>query len=164
MDRLTELFCRINEFCQACEPEWNRPLLEEGRKKRCRRTALGRSELMTLAVLFHPLRFRHFLLQCRSLSATAPTAVSWSIRWTGPSPTAWRQTSRACPSSPRRLHAADVAYPELRFYIVIWRFLAIYIVQSMFSPAMSCIAEVRTMSCFCKHVRTGSGLLRTPKQ
>ena len=60
MDRLTELFCLIDDVCQAFEPEWKRPLLEEGSKKRCRQPALGRSELMTLAVLFDQLRFRHF--------------------------------------------------------------------------------------------------------
>jgi hypothetical protein len=60
VDSLTELFCLIDDFCQAFEPEWSRHLLEEGNKKRCRPASLCRSELMTLAVLFHQLRFRQF--------------------------------------------------------------------------------------------------------
>lgn len=60
MDRLTEVFCRIDDFCQAFEPEWEKHLLADGSKKRQRSTSLCLSEWMTLAVLFHQLRFRQF--------------------------------------------------------------------------------------------------------
>lgn len=60
MDSLTETFCLIDDFCQAFEPEWDKRLLTTGRKKRQRPTSLCLSELMTLAVLFHQLRFRQF--------------------------------------------------------------------------------------------------------
>jgi hypothetical protein len=60
MDTLTEVFCLIDDFCQAYEPEWEKQLLTNGRKKRRRAASLCLSELMTLAVLFHQLRFRQF--------------------------------------------------------------------------------------------------------
>ena len=60
MDSLTELFCLIDDFCQAFEPEWEKHLLANGHKKRQRRASLCLSELMTLAVLFHQMRFRQF--------------------------------------------------------------------------------------------------------
>lgn len=60
MDSLTELFCQIDDFCQTFEPEWDQHLLANGRKKRRRPACLCLSELMTLAVLFHQLRFRQF--------------------------------------------------------------------------------------------------------
>jgi transposase len=60
MDKLTEVFCLIDEFCQAFEPEWEKHLLAAGHKKRRRAASLSLSELMTLAVLFHQLRFRQF--------------------------------------------------------------------------------------------------------
>lgn len=60
MDSLTETFCLIDDFCQAFEPEWEKRLLSDGHKKRQRAASLCLSELMTLAVLFHQLRFRQF--------------------------------------------------------------------------------------------------------
>lgn len=60
MDSLTELFCLIDDFCRVFEPALERQLLTDGRKKRRRRGELSLAELMTLAVLFHPLRLRQF--------------------------------------------------------------------------------------------------------
>ena len=60
MDSLTELFCLIDDFCQGFEPEWEKRLLTDGQKKRRRPASLSLSELMTLAVLFHQLRYRQF--------------------------------------------------------------------------------------------------------
>lgn len=60
MDSLTETFCLIDDFCQAFAPEWEKRLLADGHKKRHRAASLCLSELITLAVLFHQLRFRQF--------------------------------------------------------------------------------------------------------
>jgi hypothetical protein len=60
MDHLTELFCLIDDFCREFEPAWERRLLAAGAKKRRRKTCLSLSELLTLLVLFHQLRFRQF--------------------------------------------------------------------------------------------------------
>lgn len=60
MESLTELFCQFDDFCNVFEPEWNKQLFALGEKKRLRKGCLSLSELMTLAVLFHQLRFREF--------------------------------------------------------------------------------------------------------
>jgi transposase len=60
MDSLTELFCLIDDFCQAFEPAFEAQLLADGARKRRRACGLRLSELMTLMVLFHQVRFRQF--------------------------------------------------------------------------------------------------------
>jgi transposase len=60
MDSLTELFCLVDDFCHEFEPAWERRLLTDGAKKRRRPCGLSLSELMTLMILFHQLRFRQF--------------------------------------------------------------------------------------------------------
>jgi transposase len=82
MDSLTEVFCLIDDFCQAFEPEWEKHLLANGSKKRQRPASLCLSELMTLAVLFHQLRFRQFksfylLYALRFLRAEFPGLPSY---------------------------------------------------------------------------------------
>ena len=60
MDNLTETFCLIDDFCCQFEPLWHKQLLQNGTKKRRRPSELTLAELMTLTVLFHPMRFRQF--------------------------------------------------------------------------------------------------------
>ncbi len=82
MDSLTELFCMMDDFCRLFEPTWERRLLASGTKKRKRRSELSLPELMTLAVLFHQLRFRQFKsfylgYACRHLRAEFPKLPSY---------------------------------------------------------------------------------------
>ena len=60
MDHLTELFCLIDNFCQVWEPLQRKKRLSQGKKSRNRRGGLSLSELMTLLVLFHQIRYRQF--------------------------------------------------------------------------------------------------------
>lgn len=81
MDSLTETFC-IDDFCRQFEPAWHKRLLQSGPKKRRRRCGLCLAELMTLAVLFHQLRFRQFKsfylnYACRHLRAEFPGLPSY---------------------------------------------------------------------------------------
>jgi transposase len=83
MDSLTELFCRIDDFCRRFEPAWRQHQLTSGPLKRQRRSALSLSELMTLVVLFHQLRFRQFKrfyldYVCCYLRPAFPTLPSYS--------------------------------------------------------------------------------------
>jgi transposase len=83
MDSLTELFCLMDDFCRLFEPAWEKRLLNSGNKKRKRRSELSLSELMTLTVLFHQLRFRQFksfylCYACRHLRAEFPKLPSYS--------------------------------------------------------------------------------------
>lgn len=82
MDSLTELFCMMDDFCRLFEPAWEQRLLTSGTKKRKRRSELSLPELMTLAVLFHQLRFRQFKsfylgYACRHLRAEFPRLPSY---------------------------------------------------------------------------------------
>jgi len=83
MDNLTELFCLIDDFCREFEPFWEQHLLASGGKKRKRQGKLSLSELMTLAILFHQLRFRQFksfylCYACRHLKAEFPKLPSYN--------------------------------------------------------------------------------------
>jgi len=60
VDSLTELFCVMDDFCKHFEPALNKHLLEENKRKRQRHSGLSLSELMTLVVLFHQMRYRQF--------------------------------------------------------------------------------------------------------
>jgi transposase len=82
MDSLTELFCLMDDFCRQFEPAWRQRQLTSGIRKRRRRCALSLSELMTLVVLFHQLRFRQFKrfyldYVCRYLRPAFPTLPSY---------------------------------------------------------------------------------------
>lgn len=82
MESLTEVFCLMDDFCQTFEPEWEKRLLANGTKKRRRGASLCISELMTLAALFHQLRFRQFKsfylsYARRFLQAAFPTLPSY---------------------------------------------------------------------------------------
>jgi len=83
MDNLTENFCLIDDFCKVFEPIWEQYLLENGAKKRKRQSELNLSELITLIVLFHQLRFRQFksfylCYACRFLRAEFPKLPSYN--------------------------------------------------------------------------------------
>ena len=82
MDRLTELFCLVDDFCRQFEPAWEQQQLTSGARTRRRGNALSLSELMTLVVLFHHLRFRQFKrfyldYACRHLCAAFPPLPSY---------------------------------------------------------------------------------------
>lgn len=83
MDNLTELFCLVDDFCRLFEPVFKQRLLTTGKKKRQRRCELSLAELMTLAILFHQLRFRQFKAfylgyVCRHLRAEFPKLPSYN--------------------------------------------------------------------------------------
>jgi hypothetical protein len=60
MDNITELFCQIDDFCKSFEPNLNKKLIAHAKSSRNRAASISLSELMTIAVLFHQLRFRQF--------------------------------------------------------------------------------------------------------
>ena len=54
------LYCDIDDFCQAFEPQWARQQIEVGIKRRNKPSALTLSEVMTLIIAFHQSGFRNF--------------------------------------------------------------------------------------------------------
>lgn len=88
MFSLEELFCCVDDFCQAFEPQWERQLLGNGLQQRKRARSLCLSELMTILVGFHQSCYRNFktyyqeLVQCHFQSAF-PGLVSYGrfVEW-----------------------------------------------------------------------------------
>ena len=54
------LFCDVDDFCLIFEPEYNKKLLEDGTRKRIRRSRLSLSEVMTIIIWFHISGYRTF--------------------------------------------------------------------------------------------------------
>lgn len=58
---LIEIFCDIDDFCKYFEPEWQKKRISnENQKLRNRRGNLRLSEIMTIVIFFHIMRFRTF--------------------------------------------------------------------------------------------------------
>ena len=55
-----ELFCDVDDFCLEFEPEFNKRLLEDGTRKRIRKSKLCLSEVMTIIIWFHRSGYRTF--------------------------------------------------------------------------------------------------------
>ncbi len=62
MDKTTEVFCLIDDFCQQFEPLFKRRLLDESsdKRRRNRKCEMSLSEMTTIVVLFHTMRGRQF--------------------------------------------------------------------------------------------------------
>ena len=57
---LLELFCDVDDFCQAFLPQWYGQLLSDGRIRRRRKTRISLSEIMTIVIYFHQSHYRDF--------------------------------------------------------------------------------------------------------
>lgn len=57
---LDELFCHVDDFCLAVEPEWEKQLLSTGTRQRHRGGQLYNSEIMTILIHFHQSQYRTF--------------------------------------------------------------------------------------------------------
>ena len=80
--KILELFCDVDDFCQAYWPQWEQRLLTDGTHQRRRATQMAPSELMTLVILFHASHYRTFKAfytqhVCLHLRAEFPTLVSY---------------------------------------------------------------------------------------
>jgi hypothetical protein len=57
---LLEVFCAVDDFCQAFTPKWQQMLLGEGVRQRQREARLSLSERMTIIIHFHQSGYRTF--------------------------------------------------------------------------------------------------------
>jgi transposase len=57
---LLELFCHVDTFCHVFLPQWDQVLRAHGHLRRRRAGQLHMSEIMTIIVYFHQMRFRDF--------------------------------------------------------------------------------------------------------
>ncbi len=60
MDSLVEMFCHVDDFCQAFLPIWQAQLLASGAIQRQRPRSLCMSEIMTILIAFHQSHYRDF--------------------------------------------------------------------------------------------------------
>jgi hypothetical protein len=60
MDTLIDLFCVVDDFCNDFMPEYEKTLIGENAKKYKNKSKLRMSEIMTLLIYFHQMRFRDF--------------------------------------------------------------------------------------------------------
>ena len=80
-DKITEIFCSIDDFCKDFVPYWQSHSLANGRK-RIRKSNMALSEVMTLQVLFHLSGYRNFKTYycsyvCQHLRSYFPDLVSY---------------------------------------------------------------------------------------
>jgi hypothetical protein len=84
MDKTTELFCLIDDFCQQFEPLLEQRMLDSsGKRRRNRECAMALSEMTTIAVLFHTMRGRQFKefyrgIVCRFMTSEFPCRLSYT--------------------------------------------------------------------------------------
>ena len=57
---LLELFYHVDTFCQAFLPHWDQTLRAHGQRTRRRAGQFAMSEIITILVYFHQMRFRDF--------------------------------------------------------------------------------------------------------
>ena len=57
---LVELFCDVDDFCQAFMPQWQRQLLQSTHRKRHYPTQMDDGEIMTIVIHFHQSGYRNF--------------------------------------------------------------------------------------------------------
>ena len=60
MMSLLELYCHVDDFCQATERHWTSQRLNDGRAHRERAGELSDSEIMTVLIHFHQSQYRTF--------------------------------------------------------------------------------------------------------
>lgn len=82
-DKITEIFCSIDDFCKVFEPALKQRTLTKGENKRNRPFKMSTSEIMTITVLFHlsgHRTFKHFYLYFvqEHLQREFPDTVSYN--------------------------------------------------------------------------------------
>ncbi|MCG7499209.1 hypothetical protein MHO82_20290 [Vibrio sp. Of7-15] len=52
MRKLVDLFCHVDDFCQAFLPQWQKWQLESGERKRNQKERMPESEIMTIIIAY----------------------------------------------------------------------------------------------------------------
>ena len=60
MDNLLELYCVVDDFLKDFLPEFEKNQIESGQKKSRKACSMSISEIMTIMIYFHQMRFRDF--------------------------------------------------------------------------------------------------------
>ena len=60
MNRLCNVFCDVDDFCQSFVPQWQSQLIEIGQQHRQRQSRLSMSEIITIIIHFHQSHYTDF--------------------------------------------------------------------------------------------------------
>ena len=60
MNKLTEVFCDVDDFARVFMPEWEKQLLTDGLRQFNRQSRMTMSEIMTIIIAFHMSNHRDF--------------------------------------------------------------------------------------------------------
>jgi hypothetical protein len=60
MNKLIDIFCDVDDFCNKFLPGWEAELIANGTKKRRRQSKMTTSECMTIVIAFHQSNHRYF--------------------------------------------------------------------------------------------------------
>ncbi len=60
MDKLIDIFCNVDDFCNKFFLVWEAELIADGVKKRRRQSNMSTSECMTIVIAFHQYNHRNF--------------------------------------------------------------------------------------------------------
>lgn len=60
MEKLVEIYCDVDDFCQVFIDEWEKTLLKDGTRQRNRRGRMSTSEIMTILIWFHMSHHKDF--------------------------------------------------------------------------------------------------------
>ncbi len=82
-DKITEIFCSIDDFCNLFSPALKEKLISTGKKTRNRKYKMSVSEVLTITVMFHlsgHRTFKHFYLFYvqKHLQSEFPVTVSYN--------------------------------------------------------------------------------------
>lgn len=82
-DKITEIFCSIDDFCLVFEPALEKRQLSTGKRTRKRKFTMSTSEIVTITVLFHlsgTRTFKHFYIGYvqKHLGQEFPNTVSYN--------------------------------------------------------------------------------------
>ena len=57
---IEDLFCQVDDFCQAFMPDWEQSLIDQGVCRKAWQCQMAPSEIMTVVILFHQASYRNF--------------------------------------------------------------------------------------------------------
>jgi hypothetical protein len=82
-DKITEIFCSIDDFTQVFEPAFKKNIISTGKKTRNRKFKMSKGEILTITVLFHLSKvrtFKHFYIGYvqKHLCQEFPETVSYN--------------------------------------------------------------------------------------
>src|SRR3954466_12415082 len=121
LDRIVEVFCEVDDFCQAFVPQWEASLLGTGGPApRGPQPGLSTSEIITLLLVLHSSGFKYLksfyhgfaeplapFPACPAMSTSSPCRKVSSCRWWSSWSATWGAKPGSITSTPRPLRQSS---------------------------------------------------------